>query len=207
MNTNIYNRIRCKLINTEGNRILIDNSPHKPYLDLSIVYYIDLGKEDGMLKTTHITYAMMEVLGLTLEELHTIATRNLKASKPRIEPMISQMLQMVGLSGVFAEDDFTETERSMFILSNAEKTNGAISILHRELLADFAQRQGTDLWLIPSSIHEFIIIPDSSGICPRELNKIIEEINRDESLIRSYEVLSDHCYFFSKKTNSITSVA
>ena len=53
----------------------------------------------------------------------------------------------------------------------------------------------------------YTIIPDCSGICPRELNKIIEEINRDESLIRSYEVLSDHCYFFSKKTNSITSVA
>lgn len=207
MNTNIYNNIKCKLINTEANRILVDNSPHKPFLDLSIVYYIDLDSEYGTSSSTYITYAMLEILGLTLEELDTIAMRNLKTSKPRIEPMFSRMLQMVGLSGVFDEDDFTETERSMFILSNAEKTNGAISILNRELLADFAQKQGTDLWLIPSSIHEFIIIPDCSGICPRELNKIIEEINRDESLIRSYEVLSDHCYFFSKKTNSITSVA
>lgn len=207
MNTNIYNKIKCKLINTEANRILVDNSPHKKILDLSIVYYIDLGSEYGVSKSTHITYTMLEILGLTLEELDAIALRNLKTSKPRIEPMISRMLEMVGLSGVFDEEDFTETEKSMFILTNAEKTNGAISILNRELLADFAHRQGTDLWLIPSSIHEFIIVPDCSGMSAKELNQIIQEVNQDETCVKSYEILSDHCYYYSKLNGRITSVA
>ena len=204
MNRNIYNRIKCKLISTEANRLLIDNSPHKHFLDLTIVYYIDLGTEYGMRKSTHITYEMLKILGLTFEELDSIAMRNLKASKPRIEPMVSRMLQMVGLSGILDEDDFTETENNMFILSTAEKHNGAISVLNGELLAEFAQRTGADLWLLPSSIHEFIIIPDCVGMSASELNQIIREVNSDEDCIKSYEILSDHCYIYSRRTGIIS---
>ena len=90
---------------------------------------------------------------------------------------------------------------SMKILTNSRKTYGACSILYPGVLERMAEQLNGDFYLIPSSVHEFLLLPKEQDRGEDELREMILEVNRTE--ISPEEVLSDHLYFFCKKEKEI----
>ena len=80
--------------------------------------------------------------------------------------------------------------------------NGASVMLYKDPLRDFANYMGHDLYILPSSIHEVILIPAYDHDSYDELTSMVKEVNSTQ--LSKEEILSDHVYFYSRETGQIS---
>jgi hypothetical protein len=93
-------------------------------------------------------------------------------------------------------------QQKMYILSNHKGINGATCLLYENVLYEFAQLIQSDFYILPSSIHEIILVPYDKTISKETLADMVKDVNRTQ--VARDEVLSDRVYFFSRKNNAIT---
>ncbi len=203
-------RIVYKLINQSRNKELLKQIPYRSYLDCAIVYYCSFDKIDGRYATTLIRYEHMNQWNLTEQELYDIAKRNTpiqhKAEIKNMKTMLSELfeteelqVETEELDEIFAED----TEIPMYVLTNQDRIFGAACILYQDCFHEF-QNQGINLYILPSSIHEVILVPDCKQIQEEELIKMVKEVN--ETQVEYEEVLSDNVYYYNCNTGEIQMV-
>jgi hypothetical protein len=91
----------------------------------------------------------------------------------------------------------------MFILSNRIRSYGASSIFCPAVMRDFADMCGCEkVVMLPSSIHEWMLMPLTDGFDFNEAEETIHEVN--EYVIGKNEVLSDHVYIYDREIDKIT---
>ena len=204
-------KICCKLINTAANQELLKEIPSVPYLDLSIVFIVDiLPTIDGPDRayTIQVTNKMLEAWGVSTDKLFPVAMENTQRSYPAmLQSMEETLAEIVKESGYempeACKQEMRENfeERPMFVLSCLGHTNGAIAITYPDVLKIVADKAGCDLAIIPSSIHEWIIVADNDKSDLTFLNAQIEETNRQ--FIQSEERLADHAYMYSRESGML----
>lgn len=197
--SNANDKIFFKLVNTEANRILLDHAPHKTWNDLSIIYYADFGAdEDNYHKTLVITDMVSELLGFSVDELDKLARAN---TEKMMQPTICSLSSI--MSNAFGFEESCESDEPFYILSNALKFNGASAVLYSNVLSDFAKKMNVEtVYLIPSSIHEMLLIPDRGIMSVQKLNTMLCKVNDSE--VEPEEVLSSNCYIYTRQTDSIS---
>lgn len=89
----------------------------------------------------------------------------------------------------------------MYVLSNKQKLNGAACMLYPDIMKKFADEQKSDLYILPSSVHEVILLPVSEHNSPAVLLEMVTEINKTQ--VEEYEVLADAVYCFRRERNCI----
>ena len=197
--------VRLKVINFELNKDgLLKNTPYVAFLDLAVIFYLDLEKTFPDATIT-IHHEQLKMWGITVEELYEVAKENsLKYQKITISSMLDVLLGMVGEdkaeelleAGSRLDDD------GMYVISTSDKRFGAMAMLQTKVLEDFSRKIHSSFWIIPSSIHELIAIPDTIGMNQDYLNQMIQEVNANE--LSADEVLNSHAYYFNSKTCAIT---
>lgn len=80
------------------------------------------------------------------------------------------------------------------------KEQGAICLLYDGILDQIWKFLKEDYYIIPSSIHETLIVRASEADVDK-LNEIIQEVNH--SAVSPEEVLSDHAYFYARKRQKL----
>lgn len=90
----------------------------------------------------------------------------------------------------------------LYMVSNERRTQGAAAIYNMELFKSFAEKLDSDLVIIPSSIHELIVMKNDSSVSIDYFNNMVKEVN--EIQVLPEEQLSDHVYIFNRSTNSLT---
>ena len=170
-----------QVINTEKNKTLLLEYPHREYLDLSIIYRYAVNLSDNDIATAMINYNLMDAFKLTEEELYEAAYKN---TKKILKPKITSP----GFTG-------------FYMITNDLNIFGANGILYKDLIAKEAKLLGTDIYLIPSSIHEFLIQPVSNTLKPKDLKEIIKDAN--ENVIDPEDYLSDSLYIYKLETDTI----
>ena len=91
------------------------------------------------------------------------------------------------------------------ILTNHLKIHGATTLLYPNLLHEVASIYEDDLIIIPSSIHETLIIPfhnTPNDYTAERMNRMIQEVN--ETHLLDTEILSDHVYYYYRENMEIT---
>jgi hypothetical protein len=201
---NTKSKIAIKLINYEKNKTLLQDVPHIRFLDLAIVFYclITMDEEVGnatiLIHNSHLAY-----WNVTLEELFAIAKENTRKLLPEKISDMNDMLQELSKRQLISAPMIADEERyPMFVLTNERNLHGAACILYDDLLKQYATQADTDFYILPSSIHEVILIPTTEDTCQEELSEMVMEVNASQLL--EEEVLSDHAYYYSRKTNEIT---
>jgi hypothetical protein len=89
----------------------------------------------------------------------------------------------------------------MYVLTNTQKINGAACMLYEGILSDFADYHGKDLYILPSSVHEVILVLDDQEIKKEDLDHMVKEVNLSE--VEEGDVLSDHAYFYNRNLRQI----
>lgn len=89
----------------------------------------------------------------------------------------------------------------MYVLTNEWKLKGASALLYPELIEDIAQEENSDLIVIPSSIHEILIV-EASGMDKDGISLMVQEVNSQQ--VDEQERLSDHAYFYKRGSMQIT---
>lgn len=92
--------------------------------------------------------------------------------------------------------DFDSQKPPLYVLLNRKQLNGAGCILYDGCLKDFADSQNSDIVILPSSLHETILVPDDGNLDYGELRKMVGEINEGE--VPKEDVLSDRIYKYSR---------
>lgn len=199
-----YQRIRptivYKLINYEKNKELLTKIPHLPFLDLAIVFYCfwmdtPVGNATILIHNSH-----MKMWKVTVSELYRDARDNSRRVLPaELKPMTEVLKELsCGL------EEMEEDEVPMYVATNARRSLGAAVILYDGMLKVCAERIGEGYYILPSSIHEVILVPGSVVPEAEELLEMVRDINATQ--VRDTEVLSDQIYFYSPESGQISLV-
>ena len=89
----------------------------------------------------------------------------------------------------------------MYILTNEQELNGASALLYGDILKDFANKKGADMYILPSSIHEVIMVPADRINDPTKLLSIVHDANT--TVVSTGDVLSDSVYYYDRKKDQI----
>ena len=194
----IRDGLRCKLINYDANTGMLENVPYRRFMDLAIVPYYSF-KESGLSllikgeATFVIRDSHLAMWGVDAERVLDDAVGNtMECEKPSVRGMLEVLKE---LNPACATAVLNDTECCPMYIMTTEGGNGAVSMLYEEMLKDFCESIGSDIYIIPSSINEVILVP-VNGVMPLEaINDMIREVNHTE--IAAVEVLSDHAYYFA----------
>ena len=183
--------LRGRLINTERNAEFLKDVPHREVFDLSLVYYVEIphpGRQDAgsiLVQDGH-----MQLWEVKEQELYHQTMKNMEETdRASILNMADIFADMPG----FLPGNLPEEDVPMYILTNQRRWNGAVQMLNKKALEDVGVLFAADYYILPSSIHETILVPawEQTGTA-RDLVQIVQEVNHTEVLPE--EILSSHVY-------------
>lgn len=204
--TNVRPHIAYKLIHYERNRHLLADLPHFRYLDLAIVFYCLVSSSPSGSATILIRKDHLRFWNISPTQLFDAAKENtprlLSYDLRNMNDLMEELLAPA--HSTLSDPDIKKEDAAicpMYVLTNQNKLNGASCILYEHLLEHFADRLCCDLYILPSSIHEVILIPATSDTSYQELSQMVQEVN--DTQVSPEEILSDHVYYFSRSSGSI----
>lgn len=192
----LKNKFACKVINRQKNEKLLREVPYLPWMDLAIVFFVLLEVSSYGTATVLVRKEHLNVWGLTEEELFERAKKNTSILLPYQFCPMRKLIQEICPYPVEEEE-----EESLYVLSNKLRNFGAASMLYDGILERIGQKLGENYYVLPSSIHEVIIVPESKSPMKQDLEAMVREIN--ETQVEEEEVLSDRVYYFSRKENRL----
>lgn len=197
----VRDNIIMRMVNYEKNKALLNVSPHRRFLDLAITYRIEV-QEIGTVPpgTVLIGNQMLESWGITEDELYVIACDNC-FKKQKV--VIQSMQEILGeyLTGKCGEEVSDSGKGPLYVARNESKENGAYAILQTEMFHDLAEQLETDIFVLPSSIHELVLVPRTGQISVSDLIDMVSHIN--ETVVAEEEVLSNHVYSYVRGKGQI----
>ena len=199
---NIKDRVYPRLINTNMNEAIIKDVPHRPFLDLSVVYYVKLeGLPDGAGGSYLVHNRQLQEMGKTEDDLYQNAIRNMKKRPAHIMDMRDVFKEMA------CEPPSSEEAGSfsMYVLTNNERMFGASEMINKETLEQARERLGGGFILILSSVHETLVLPRRQAPDYNEVAKMVKEVN--DSAVERRDRLSYHVYEYGQDTGELRMVA
>lgn len=202
--------IQVKLINKDRNAELLKTVPHIEFLDLAIVCMINItfGNENGE-GTVLITKHHMEIWGVTEDEMFNVATVNSLEKNPAVIKSMNDVIKDMYINNILEEQEEDElcamidsADSNLYVLTNTSKHNGAVTITYENVLKDFAEKKNCNIFILPSSIHELILIPAEDKSKAAELREMVQSVNRTE--LQEIEILSDNVYYYDRELDKIT---
>ena len=204
-----------KLVNLEKNSIRLQDAPYTQREDLAVTYNIKVTGDSHSMGSIMITNYLMEKYGVTPEELHMLAMENMERLSPPVflplgEMIVDVMTEDFGRNEGFSQEEAKEYVKDMiptggpnvYCLTNQYKMNGAVGIMSESIQQMVADRVGGDYYVLPSSVHEVLIVPQSAGMDPEELTDMVNTVN--EGCVMQDEILSDHVYQYDAKEHKLS---
>ncbi len=127
------------------------------------------------------------------------ADRKTKAEDKKVQPAGRDM--ETGDKKVQPETEFGKTHLQMYVLTNTERRYGAVNLLYPEILKAAAGRLNGDFYVLPSSVHECMLVPVSTGAVATDLQQMVREIN--QACVAPEEVLGDSIYCYERETGKL----
>ena len=205
---NVKDKLFIRVSSAEANKEVFEIVPHQLKEDLAITYHVAVGKDQDGLSSMLITNEMMKEYGVTQEQIHEDAMK----SSPRV------MVPEVSSIGVLIDEIYqknilmlTPDEREMlletlqessemptfFVVTNTERVNGAGVIFYPEFMDNMGELLGNNFFILPSSIHQMLILPDDGQVDAEMLRDMVKEVNATQ--VAPAERLTNDVYHFDTK--------
>ena len=189
------------LIPTKGNEELLKTIPHIPFENLQIIFKFKAVDFCDGLGT--VPYVYMEEMGWDEKKLLEIATSNpVYKNEIIVCPLENIVMDCSPISGVDLEE-LKELSLPMVIVTNSIQNYGAAVILDKDFMEKLSEIFEDNLYIIPSSVRECIIMPESEGTIDF-LKSLVYDVNRAE--VELVDRLSDDIYVFDRLTKEIALV-
>lgn len=202
---NVRKTIVYKLVNYQKNKKLLEDVPYKRVLDLAVVFYCLIEQRKSVSATALIHNEHLRIWNVTEDEIYNDALKNTPVLLAgSIVPMSKILSEIAGTAPVDNDEKVCEYtgEDILYVLTNSSRVNGAACILYDNLLKKFANDVHSDLYILPSSVHEVIIVPKKNAFDKSELADMVREVN--EQGVSQDEILSDNVYEYNRKNGLIT---
>lgn len=191
----VKNHVYPILISWEDNKKLLSELVYKTVLDLAMCYIVR--HDTNRFGSIKINKALWCTWGVSRNELHYQAMENMRKDGYGVtgmEDMIAELAPELSVPGR------TEKPEDMYIVTNRDKWYGAAGMFLdvHFLTYKFGLR---NFYILPSSIHEVILVPDRRQRSAEELSCMVQEVNREQ--VDPEERLSDHAYYYDLEKGEI----
>ena len=132
---------------------------------------------------------------MTVEQLFKIAVENLEKAECGTFISMNQVLASLTGDNELLENADGIPEDGMFILTNKNKVNGAGMVLDKHMMKSVIEKVGENFYMLPSSIHEWIIVPDKMEMNTEDLETMVREVNATQ--LQEEEILGNHVYHYT----------
>ena len=195
----VKDRIFYKLVSFEKNRKFLKDAPHLRWNGLAVVFYYAM--EEDIIAGGSIAVKRQHMLmwKQNAESLYRLADRNTRRSMPEL--LVSMRELVMELTGVWIREADTVP---MYVLTNQEKRFGAAAMLYSERIGEMAEQFDSDILILPSSIHEVLLIPDDHSREYAFYRQMVEEVNRSQ--VEPEEVLSGGLYRYCRNNSEIEEI-
>lgn len=204
---NIRKNVVYRLVNTESNRDLLEDIPHLEFLDLSIIFRCTVAQEDIGPASILIHNVHMKLWDITIQELYQDAVMNTpRLEEYEIKSMTEVMREIMteensdGSGQDAYMEEFSDSV-PLYVLSNKNRIEGAGCMLYPDLMKDFSDTIGSSFYIIPSSVHECLLLPPKEDVQGGEIKNMIKEIN--DTQVSVEERLSYSLYYYDKDEGRI----
>ena len=198
----IRDKLFVKLVNTRYNQERLKDLVSLPVDGgFSLTVYIDMDtpRKDAMIQ---ITKDMASQMNFDEREMIQTAMRNTVQAHPaELVEMKKVMMDISGLRKLEPRDNLLQDhplpaeDLSMLILSNSDKFFGATALFYPEVQAQVADATGGSYYILPSSVHELIVLPDNGTFEERELARMVQSVNSCE--VRPEEQLGNKVLYYN----------
>lgn len=197
-------RIIHKLVNTERNKDLLNEVPNVQFLDLSIIFQILLSDDTypGGTATITIHNEHCKLWGIGVDDLVFSARRNTPKLLPYTAKDIGTVISELHVLCNEPDTYRYSTDADMIVTTNTRMTNGSCVMLDKDFLRECAENIGSSYYILPSSVHECLLLPDDGIISVTELKDMVQETNDTE--VEPEDILSYSVYYFDKENDRLS---
>lgn len=186
----VKDKLFVKVYPKKGNGYLLINAPHREIEDLILFPYVLLDKSStGEIVSAVVSNDMLKAYDLDENVLIDLALLNSVKLFPAVVKDINMV--MANLMGIPVSE--TETS-SQIVVTNTENAFGALALFYPEVMEELARRHKGNYFILPSSIHEMITVPDDGEIIYEELREMVTDINHTQ--VAPKERLTDEVYYY-----------
>lgn len=201
----VRDKIVVRLVSYEKNREQLKNCPYRSFLDLAVTFRYMAGMDAMGIASSLITNQEFECWGIGMDELYETALANTMRIFPwKLEPLSRILLEMMRKGKLeHGEEVFADLEHGLrlYVLTNEAGLNGATCMLYHDIIRQFSDRMDCDLYLLPSSIHEVMLVPADDFADPSFLSELVWDANR--SAVGLIDLLSDSIYYYDREKDEI----
>lgn len=192
-------RIMPRLIGTENNENLLEERPYVPVADLAVTFCIDMGDIKGGNASIPIHNGLAMSWGMKPEDLYQIALGNLEKTEVVFKTMYDVLYDMVpnDIREIFTEEELAQwnDNNMMYVLTNKQMLQGASMILNHTAMERIVEKMGDNIIVLPSSVHEVLLLPDCGKMSKFDLQCMVREVNTTQ--VQRDELLSNSVYRYT----------
>lgn len=185
-------KIHLQLIKESWNYDMLQELPHKQYLDFAVIFVMELQSTPEEKQSTNVTYELQKMWGVSIEDLWNAGMENLQKEGVAILS-IEEITH-----GLLPEDGL-----GMYAMTTENMVRGSVSVLSEEVLKKFSEEKKADYYLLPRSIYEWILIEKTDDLDPVYLRLMVIDSNSDPDKVKPEELLSDQVYLYERKTGKV----
>lgn len=194
---NVKNRIYPRLVNYARNRSFLDEVPHRRFLDLAVIYYFEISEKPIGEATMILRNRDLARWQMQEEELYNLAMANVRRDKPTLVTPIGDILGEIDDQPLSGEQETALSHWQMNVATNKERFYGSVCLLEPEVFQTIAEKTGENLFILPSSIHEIIVVVNNGSCSKADLERMVVDVN--ETQVMEQEVLSNHVYLYDRE--------
>ena len=181
-----------------GNSPILGETPHKMIEDMALVvniHLVNFSDENGR-SCVVVTRPLMEMYGIDEAQLFADAEKNSLAEEPIAFTPLADMIKSL----IESEEVPSPEEAGIvtYIATNKSGFHGAAVAAYPGFAEKAAEAIGGSFYMLPSSVHEFILIKDDGKPNAKDLNKMVRNVN--ETVLEPRDYLSSQCYHYDAKT-------
>lgn len=200
----VKDRLYLRVSNAQDNAYFLAKAPHREVDGLAVSYCVAFDTGRGIEASTPVTYDMMKMYGISEEQLHQDALESsINLLPTRYASIAEVMNQMMGIDTDMAGP--APGDPQLMVLTNDQALHGAGALFYPNQMESIAEQFGSDFFVLPSSIHEVLILPDDGTIESGVLEAMVQDVNM--TTVAPEEVLSDHVYHYDAKDHILEKAA
>ena len=183
--------LRSSLIPVMGNEEWLKDVPHKKIEDLALIYRLDfISNDEPFQKTTRVTVTneIVENLGMSDRQFMEKADSVIPENDP---PVLRNLTDVLGISG---GDDAAP---QIIVATNSTSREGAGVIHYQGVLDKATELLQGDFMVLPSSIHEVLLLKDDGRMTVEDLKEMVHSVNND--VVDPLDQLSDQVYHYDSR--------
>ena len=193
------NKLAMEVVSAEANAEMLETVPHKNIEDMAVVYRFVLESSESGGASVLVTNQLLENMGVTPEQLHADAMENAPQLRPAVITGMSELMaEMMGVDQAEMMGLIVKPEdEKMFVATVPDKTHGAGVLAYQDFMDQAAERVGGDFFVLPSSIHEVMLVPDNGVMQYKDLLEMVRDANA--TLVAPSDRLTDSVYHYDSK--------